>query len=134
MKHKANLSITRPSYGDGSRKISITVKDKDARIRFLDIEIDYDKFAECITGLSEIECTMKVRGLENVGKNIETMTVEFGISGPQYNIDKEDIIMQAKEHTPEGWTCSTYFGSKSSFFEIDGKDFARTTASRWVDK
>ena len=134
MKHKAALTISRPSYGDDRKKISIQVRDINARIQFLELEIDLDKFTECLTGLSEVESDMEFRGLENVGKSKETMKIEFEIPDASYITGKDKVKEIAVLNTPEGWTCSSYFSSQNSFFQKDDKYFARTTASRWVEK
>ena len=134
MKHKAGLTISRPPYGDGSRKISIQVKDRDASIKFLELEVDYDKFAECLTGLAEVDCEIKVNKIENVGKVIERKKIEFEIPGPEYEVSDEIMKRLAPENTPDGWECSVYFNSQDSFFKKDGKEYARTHISRWIDK
>lgn len=136
MKHKAKLRISRPFFfGDGRRKISIAVKDTDARIEFLELEINLDKFAECLTGMADVECEMEFRGLENVGKKIETMPLEFEVEERCYGDErKQNAINLARNAAPKGWSPSTYFGSQSSFFQRNGKSYARTSASRWVEK
>jgi len=108
MKNKAKLTISRPMYGDGRKVISIKVKDSDAVIQFLSIEIGLNEFAECLTGLSEVECEMETRELHNVGKIRETDSIEFEIPGPQYSIGEGDLNEIAKANTPEGWECSLY--------------------------
>lgn len=134
MKHKAKLTISNPHYGDGRKKINISIQDDCARIQFLDIEIDHDKFAQAITGLSSVECEMEFRGLENVGKVIEKQGIEFEVPDCEWR-DREKIASKlADEMAPEGWVASHYFGSQGSFFTKDGKSYARTTISRWVDK
>ena len=135
MKHKAKLTISRPQRSNGKRMISITVRDSDAGIEFLEIDISLESFAECITGLAYAECDIEFSGLENVGKQIERDTIEFEI--PEYiyfGTRKEIAYKLAKETAPDGWIVSNYFGSQSSFFRKDGKDYARTSISRWVEK
>lgn len=132
MKQKAKITISRPQYGDGTRKISITVKDTQARHRFLSIEIDYDSFAECLTGLSETECEMEVRNLERVGKTREIMNIEFKMPGSSYG-NKGIARAEVKKHLPEGWQSSDYFSSQNSFFKKDDVNYARTDAYRWVE-
>jgi hypothetical protein len=134
MKHKAELSISRPSYGDGRRKIAISVTDEDARIKFLEIEIDLDNFAECLTGLSNVQCDMEVRGLHNVGKVIEKDTLEFRLREDSWYNQEERAKEEVDTHVPEGWVASKYFGSKTSFFSKGDERWARTSISRWVDK
>jgi len=128
---KGNITISRPSYGDGRKLITIQVKDRESVTRFLDIEMELDKFAELLTGLSEVEIDFKVRDLERVGKVREEETIEFRI-GSGFNDRKKVAIEEAKKHTPDGWICDNYFGSQTSFFVKDDISYARTTIKRWV--
>ena len=134
MKTKGQLTITRPSYGCGKQKIAIRIKDTDAVTRFLDIEIDLDKFTKCITGLAEIECDIEYRNLDHVGKKRETMSLEFEMPGKSRHNRKEIAFALGKKCAPEGWTCSNYFSSQDSFFSVGDKDYAKTHATRWVKK
>ena len=134
MRQKAALTISRPSYGNDIEKISITVRDVDAKIAFLEIEIDLDEFTRCITGLSMAECEMEVYGLQNVGKKREYMDIVFEMPDVDYNKKLETAIRLAREAAPEGWESSVYFGSQDSFFTKDGKQYARTRASSCVEK
>jgi hypothetical protein len=134
IKHKAKLNISRPSYGDGREKISITVKDVDAGLEFLEIEIDLDRFAKCITGQPMMDCEMEFSNLVYVGKKREREKIEFKLDeGSDYR-EKEAAALQVEKHVPEGWIASTYFGSQDSIFSRDGGRWARTQINRWVDK
>ena len=129
---EGRLTISRPCYGDDRRKISIQVKDVGARITFLEVEIDYDKFTQAITGLSSMECDLTTRGLDCVGKTMETKPFSFPFPHKNYGNMKEKAVKMAKELCPEGWTVDTYFGSKDSF-QGCGKDcVAHTKITRWV--
>ena len=135
MKHKAKLNISRPSYGDDRRKIAISVIDTDAGIEFLELEIDLADFAECVTGLSHVECEMEFRGLENLGKVSEKEKIEFKVSDSYIYKDRnKEAIEKAKLSTPPGWEASEYYGSQNSFFTKGDEMWARTTITRWVDK
>ena len=129
---EGKLTISRPTYGNEKRKISISVKDVNSRIRFLSVEIDLDKFSECLTGLSEVDCTIETRGLDKVGKELETRSFEFEI--PQGSNRVELAKKIASLVSPDGWAPDLYFGSKKSFFTDDGVQYARTTLRRWADK
>ena len=79
MKHDAKLTISRPSYSGGDKKILITVEDKDAVTGFLTIEISYENFASCLTGMGMSPCVMEVRNLECVGLKRETKKLKFKV-------------------------------------------------------
>lgn len=58
----------------------------------------------------------------------------FEMPKNNYNNRKEAAQKKAQKKAPKGWLASTYFGSQDSFFVEDGKDYASTTMSRWVEK
>lgn len=133
--HKGKMTIRRPSYGDGKKKISITVKDVDAVTRFLSVEVDYDKFTEMLTGASETECEFDVEELSRVGKKRETQKIEFKMVKEHSGLSRKEIARQLVDVIcPDGWAASNSFGSQDSFFRKDGEEYARTTITRWVDK
>lgn len=134
MTHSAQLTISRPVYSNGKKKISIKVRDNEARIEFLRIQIDLDKFTECLTGLAYVECDMEVHSLDKINKQEERKPLIFKMPSGSNAWNKEIAVARAIEHTPEGWTPSLYFGSPSSFFTKDGKPYAKTYISRWVEK
>jgi len=131
---KGNITISRPSYGDGRENIVISIRDRDSGERFCEVNIDYKSFTKLITGQSEIDCELNVKNLERVGKKRENDTINFPFDETYSNERNELASEKAKEYTPEGWTCDNYFGSQTSFFRKDGVDYARATIRRWIDK
>lgn len=134
MKHKGRLSITRPRGGSGPEVISIRLVDDDAGIEFVQVEVELAAFSDCLTGLADTDCEFEVRGLENVGKRIERETIEFLMPDCEFGNRKSVAKEEAMKVTPEGWTPKLYFGSQDSFFQREGKDYARTHIVRWVNK
>ncbi|EMF8482790.1 hypothetical protein V4E48_004105 [Morganella morganii] len=110
---KGKITISRPSYGDGRDVINIQVRDNVSRIKFLDIEIDCADFARAVTGLSETDCRLSVRGLDSVGKikitEARKALCPRGISG------KENMTKWLHDNKQEdGWILDSYLGNKSS--------------------
>ena len=130
---KGELTISRPSFGDGRKKITISIKDSDSRNTFVELEIDYDKFAACLTGLSYQEVDFDVRGLDLIGKTKETKTFIFKIPRANYMMDKQEVIDIGEGEIPEGWRMSKYFNSQNSFFVEDDIYYARTSIYRYVE-
>lgn len=134
MKHKGKITISRPQYGSGKKKISIQVEDEIAGIRFLEIEIDYDNFAEAITGLAYIDCEFDVFGLCNVGKKIEHKTELIQSDFKEYGKPSEEYINNIlKPYEVDGWIASRYLGSKDSRTHNDNGCIFKFNFSRWVD-
>ena len=75
---------------------------------------------------------------DNKGIVLTRAPEEWGFEGNGVNWEMiakpGDVTLGHFMSTPDGWECSTYFGSKKSFFQKDGKEYARTTASRWIKK
>ena len=132
---RAKLTISRPSGGrhDGNPCIKIAVDDCDSRIQFLELEVSLADFALALTGLSEVECNMVVRGLQNVGKVRETQSLAivlekaflkergiqpYGREMEQYLVEDPDGIRA--QHETDGWKVDTYLRSQTSITP-DGK-------------
>jgi hypothetical protein len=124
---KGNLTISRPNGGrsDESPHISIKIRDATSRIDFVTIEVPLANFAEALTGLSEVEARLTVRGLGNVGKVRESQPVTFVLTDEymtKYSLQSYDRvgIKAHLEHDPEGrfheagWELSTYLGTQNS--------------------
>jgi hypothetical protein len=136
MEHKAGLTISRPTCGNGDEYISIQIKDVDAKLKFVELHISYAKFTEALTGRSEVDCEIKVTDLHNVGRIKESKEFIFEMpkgSGMFYD-NKDAAKDEALRLADKGWTPSLYFGSQNSFYQKFDKYYAKTTQSRWVDK
>ncbi len=134
MKHKAQITISRPQYGDGRELIHLNITDVDARIEFVELEISYADFTRALTGQAYVVCDMHVRGLENVGKQRERDTITVEMPECSYYDRKATAVAEVHHHIKEGWTSSDYFGSQDSFYTKDNIQYAKTDIFRWIDK
>lgn len=128
---KGNLTISRPSYGNGKEVITIQIVDERSRERFVTVEISYADFTRALTGASEIPCDLVIKRLERIGMKKETLPLEFLIPKDAYH-NKDKAMQIANEQTPEGWQAVNYFNSQNSFFVRNGKSWAKTVMVRWV--
>lgn len=132
--HNARLTISRPSYGNDDEFIEISITDDDARLTFAKVKISYADFAACLTGASEVHCSVAVNGLHNVGKLRETDSLRFKMPKGSGFWDKDAAAKEAKRICPEGWLVSAYFSSQDSFYDDNGESWAKTGLTRWVEK
>jgi len=130
---KGNISIVKSSSG-ANNYLTIQLEDRESGIRFANIKIGYEGLGKVLTGLSYVPVVYELKHTEKLGKTEERKDLVFELpehigygSRVQYS---EDV---AHKYADEGWTASTYFGSKTSFFEKDGKEYAKTTQSRYVE-
>lgn len=121
MKNKATITIGRPSNGDGTKFITIAIRDSVSRIIFADIEIDLADFAEALTGLSEVECSIVYRCLENVGKVKETKKVAIKLPNNLTRNEKTEYLLSLP-NIGDGWVIDPYIGSQNSITLNNGDD------------
>lgn len=114
---------------DGLR---IEVTDKEASVRFLDIELNQKQTCQALSRLGNTPCEIRVQGLDRIGKKHECKIFEFELGNVEWLKEKESAIKKVKKLCPEGWVPDLYFSSQSSFFTKDGKKCARTFIRRWV--
>lgn len=65
------ITISRPSFGDGSEVICIRITDKASGVLISETTIGYSEFTEALTGVSRTACNTKVLSasdLQKVGK------------------------------------------------------------------
>jgi hypothetical protein len=138
---KGNISIL-----VNEDRTTIEVMDSISSITFVKVTLTPEQLSSALSRFCLTPCEkVEVFGLERVGKKREVKFFEFE---HQFDISNRDIermneegkrfIDLVKEETlnrlGEEWHPSLYFGSKNSFYTKDGKKFARTHASRWVNQ
>lgn len=106
---KAKVSISR----DSSDRVNIRIQDCASRIQFVELSLSVEDYGYLITGLSNQEAEMEVRGLENVGKR--SVTEPRVILCPVKSYSKEVLQQWLLDYAQEeGWTIDTYLGSQGS--------------------
>jgi hypothetical protein len=133
---KINAQISILAMQDGT--VHITIDDKDAHVKFVDIVLTSEQYVRA-TMMRLACCDVKeteIRALEKVGKIEEYKTFEFEI--PVTTLFDENVkdiaIISLNKQIPCGWVGDTGFNSQDSFFEKNGKYYARTMIRRWVEK
>lgn len=118
-------------------KTTIEIHDPLSGLISATVTLTAEQFCAALGRLSHCDCLVQYGALHNIGKVQEIMTHEFELSkkiGSIYDLGVEDKIYQiAKDTCPEGWEPDKYFRSQKTFFDKDGKRYARTTARRWVE-
>lgn len=117
--------------------VRIELIDKDASVTFFEGEMTHTAF---VNALARLGCVgmenATVCGLDRIGKRMEHKTIEFQFANSTtiYANEKDLALKEMPRYVPEGWVSDGYFGSQRSFFDKDGKRWARCTVRRWVDK
>lgn len=118
----------------GSDKTTIELHDTDAGIQFMTIELTPNQLSQALSRISHTPCKMSINGIERIGKVMEMDKIEFECNGLSRYSNLDEIVKLGKKNTPDGWICDNYYGSQTSFFTKSGKQHARATIRRWVDK
>ncbi len=127
MKIEGNLTIL-----VSSERIEISVRDRNAGVKFLSTVINPETFCSMLGRLAEVPVELEVKGLQKVGKTMEIDTLEFCMPSHSYEEQKTVATTEAIKACPDGWIPDTYFGSQDSFFRVGEKEMARCIIKRWV--
>lgn len=112
----------------------IELIDNDSRTTFARVRLNPVQSVQALGRLSHTTCQIEVNGLDKVGKKQIHKPFEFKLPDnfDKYKRDIDFVGELANASCPEGWFVDNYFGSKGSFFEKDGEQWARTTIRSWV--
>jgi hypothetical protein len=127
MKIDAQITVI-ATYEDSIR---ISVYDKASGKSFLEMDLTREQFVNAVLnrlGNTDVK-SAEVFHLDLVGKTMEIERLEFEITVWH---DKQSAIKIAQEICPEGFTPDLSFDTNTSFYDKNGKYYARTTARRWV--
>ena len=114
----------------------IEVRDADSGIKFLIVGLTPKQATQAMGRLANTECeNCEVYNLDKVGKVLELKQHTFELVGDiNYQSRDEVAYFFAKQTCPKGWEPDRYFRSQNSFFSENGRNYARCTIRRWVDK
>ena len=120
-------------------RITIELKDSESSTTFCKIELTAEQFATALGRLSYTRCeSMELFGLEKLGKKLENKYFEFEVlddtSGSTQPYLNQECLRALKKAGMEEWVSDNYYTSQNSFFNKDGKKYARVTIRRWTEK
>ena len=117
----------------GKEHTTIEVIDNTSSTTFVKITLTPEQLSSALARIYSTDCQISVFGLDRVGKKMEHKSHEFEIPKDLPYIGRDEILKEIiKETLPEGWVSDNYFNSQNTFFEKDGKKYARETIRRWV--
>jgi len=121
----------------GQNSTTIELYDADSSTTFAEITLTPEQLSSALSRLSQTPCECKLHGLDRIGKKMEHKPFEFEVGELNW-IGREEkayqlCLVEMKNQGLTEWKADSYFGSKTSFFEKEGKKFARATIRRWVD-
>ncbi len=122
----------------GDNGVTIEVQDDDANTNFLKLTLSPEQWCTALGRLAFVSCEeCEVAGLDHVGLVHESKSWTFSLPEDTDAYDKNRESMarhEADMKCPVGWKPDTCYKSRDSFFQKDGKFWARTRIRRWVAK
>ena len=102
--------------------------------KFVEIKLTPEQLSSALSRSAYTPCkSVEVHGLDRVNKKHECKGYEFKLPECSWDNHKEKAIETAQELLKDSkWEPDLYFGSRDSFFQKDGEEWARTTIRRWV--
>jgi len=111
---------------------SIEIMDSKSHMTFVKVRLTPEQLSSALSRLAYTPCELEVNELERVGKKQEYRTFEFEINGKdQTSLEAacNEAMFQQGLHE---WHSDHYYKSQDTFFDKDGKKYARVTIRRWL--
>lgn len=116
--------------------MEINLIDNDSGTQFAVINLNQEQTCAALSRQGYVECDIELGGLEKLGKKLENKQFEFEIPDTltMMGDDKlnEICLSELFNNNMEDWTPDKYYRSQNSFFNKDGKKYARVTIRRWI--
>lgn len=122
---KGRMVISR--YSGNNDGILIKIQDESSRVGFLTIDVSFESFAKILTSFEQ-EIEYEVRGLDKLGKTLETKTeyIEYN----RWDDDEGEYAEKIKEFEVDGWQSDESQPYKNIHRRSNGKVAQRFV--RWV--
>lgn len=114
---------------------TIEIIDNNAHTTFATIKLTSEQLCTALSRQARVECDIDVYNIDRVGKKMIHKQHEFEIPfSIDYNNKNQMLSELIKDTLPEGWISDNHFSSQNTFFEKDGKKYARTTIRSYVEE
>ena len=120
-----------------TERTTIEIKDHKSGQTFLKITLTPEQLSMALSRLSYTPCEAEVYNIDKLGKTLFNESFEFEIPKELRSSSKakelsELCLASLAEHGMSDWTPDIYFSSQNSFFNRDGKEYARAVIRRWL--
>ena len=142
---QGKITISRVTVDGDESYIKLTVYDSGSKHNIVNIDVNLESFARCLTGEAWMQCVLSVndKSFKKIGKKRVSKVITA-------NLGKIDLVkfsssdirdlasiaiyeqIQKTETNPDEWEINDRFSSKDSFIRDDcGNMQCRTTAYKW---
>ena len=120
------------SFLVGQDSTTIEIHDSIASVTLARVTLTPKQLSQALSRLAYTHCDVEVNNLDKVGKKMINKKFEFELPNFTWGESKQCAIKTIKDVCPEGWKADNYFNSQDSFFNKDGKQYARVTIRKWI--
>ena len=116
---------------------TIHVRDEASGVSFCEVTLTPEEFSSALSRLADTPCNITVRGVDKIGKKHEHKSFVFEIKErPAYHEHDgiRALAQQLLDEEGDGYISDGYFKSQDSFFERDGKLYAKCSVRRWINQ
>ena len=116
---------------------TIEVRDNIAATTFLEVKLTAEQLTRALSRIKHVECDAEVMGLDRVGKVHTVSKFDFEIPRDlRGSANSAKVWVMCNDALDKNgmseWFADRYFGSQDSFYEKDGKSYARATIRKWT--
>jgi hypothetical protein len=123
---------------DANRGMSITLGDSNANADIIKIQIEAADLIRLFANQANVPCKFIAANLDKIGRYHKHKTFEFPLPKNfekiKYTDRKTTAYKIAVELAPKNYEPDSNFSSQNSFFEKDGKPWARCTIRKYCKK
>lgn len=116
--------------------MEINLIDNDSGTQFATVILNQEQTCAALSRQGYVECNIELNGLDRVGKKQEHREFLFEIPDLDYKTKNdfahEICLSELKKQGMEDWKPDNYYGSQNSFFNKNGKRYARAIIRRWI--
>lgn len=103
-----SITLSRPMYSDGSKKIIVCIESQDSGRRIVQAELDFDSFAEMMTGRGDNHCNLKLwdnYDLADCTREADSKVLDFTLNSSG-EVDEQEYDRVFAKHEVNGWKGS----------------------------
>lgn len=125
------IEEARISMSINSDGTTIELHDRKSMSTFARVTLTPEQLSMILSRLGWVECECEVYGFDKLNKEQKVGTHEFEVPNDIRWSNKELAYNIGLASCPEGWRMDKGFNNQGSFFQKDGKSYARATIRRW---
>jgi hypothetical protein len=128
LKGKITISATRGA----EEFVHLSIEDDRAGCQIVEVRMDFATFGELLTGLTHMDCYLRVFNLDKVGKKREHKQEHVEIVDDMWNMADDQLQELLAPHEKDGW-IGYVSDLKNTHKRVQGTNKCVVNFVRWID-